>query len=101
MKAKGILKFKNEYSKGGMHYVMFKDSKVSITLNTSRKVKAVKKNGSLLIAGHLLSRNFVETKVEIVDQTNQVKEVFEYMKEIKNTHYKTWDDQLVILKYLD
>lgn len=101
MKKKGILKFKSEYSKGGMHYVIFKDAKMSLTLSTTRKVKAVKEKGSLLIAGNLLSRNFVETNIEIIDQVDKVKEVFEYMKQVRNTHYKTWDEHLVVLKYID
>ena len=99
MKTKGILKFKNNYSKGGMHYVVFNNNKVSITLSSSNKVKAINEKGSLLIANNLLSRNFVETKITIIDKKDEVKEVFEYMKQIKNTHYKKWNDELVVLQY--
>lgn len=99
MKEKGILKFKGEESKGAMHYVIHNNQKVSITMGTSRKVKHIRKNKGILIAPNLLSRKFEETKISINDDKSYVKEVFDYMTQLKNIHYKEWHENLVVLQY--
>lgn len=100
MKTKGILKFKGTESKGAMHYITYNEALVSLTTNTSRKVKHITSKGSIGIANNLLSKTFAETQVEIVEDPIYVKEVFDYMKSEKHTHYKKGYEGLVVLKYL-
>lgn len=101
MKNKGILKFKGTESKGPMHYITFNGDKVSLTMSTSRKVKHIKLNKSIGIANTLLSKSFNDTKVEIIEDETYVKEVYDFMKASKHTHYKKGYEGLVVLKYLE
>ena len=99
MKNKGILKFKGSESRGAMHFINYNNKFVSLTQNTSRKVKHIKKYNKLNIAFSLLSRDFNEIQVTIVEDDKMVKEVFNYMKNEKHTHYKKSPEDLVVLTY--
>ncbi len=99
MKNKGILKFKGTESRGAMHYITYKGNTVSLTMSSSRKVKHIKANNVIGIADSLISREFNNIEVEIIYDEKYVKEVFDYMKTEKHTHYKKESDGLVVLKY--
>lgn len=99
MKTKGILKFKTELSKGGMHYITYKDMKVSLTLSNSRKVFFIKDKGYLNIAQNLLSRTFTKVKVSLHTDPILIKEVFEFMNTSKHTHYKDWNNDFIVIEY--
>jgi len=97
MNNKGILKFKGKESKGAMHYITYNGNTVTLTMGNSRKVSSLKDQGYLDIAPKLLSRQFGKMEFDIVDDKTYVKEVFDYMLHSKHTHYKKWDDNLVVL----
>ena len=99
MKKKGFVKFKGSESKGAMHYVEFEGDYVSITRNSSRKVKDINRKATLNVTFGLLSRDFKEVSVSIIEEINHVKKVFNFMKNLKHTHYKEYPDDLVVLKY--
>ncbi len=99
MKEKGILKFKGTQSKGAMHYITYNGKTVTLTLKSSRKILDIRKSNKLLIADSLLSRNFKEIQVKTIEDIQVVKEVFELMKTKRHTHYKDWDEELVVLQY--
>lgn len=97
-KNKGILKYKSTNSKGPMHYITFNNHVYTLTLGTSNKVKDINQTNTLNIAPALLSRSFENTTVEVIKDSNKVKEVFDYMLDNKHTHFKTWSDDLVALQ---
>ena len=99
LKEKGILKFKGTESKGAMHHLIYQGKKVSITMGDSRKVKHIKKYGSIAIAPNLLSRKFEDMKVTIIDEKNYTKELFDHMTSIKHNHYKEYNENMVVLEY--
>ncbi len=99
MKTKGIIKFKGTESKGAMHFITYNGDKVSLTESVSRKVEHIKANKSIEIANNLMSRTFNEMKVEISEDDRYVKEVYDFMKYEKHTHYKSGYEGLVVLKY--
>lgn len=101
MKDKGLLKYKGTESKGAMHYIKYNDQYVSLTQKTSRKVKDITKENQLMIAFGLFSKAFEKVDVTIVEEETFVKEVFDFMKSNKHTHYKTYVDNLVVLSYLN
>lgn len=86
MKKKGMVKFKGTLSKGLMHYVEYNNDYVSITRKSSRKIKDIKKTGKLNITFGLLSREYRETPVSIVEDEQTIQNVFNYMKNEKHTH---------------
>ena len=98
MKKKGMVKFKGAESKGLMHYVEYDGGYVSITRSSSRKVKEIKKTGKLNVTFGLLSKDFNYLPVNIIEDAISIKKVFNFMKDNKHTHYKTFVDDLVILK---
>ena len=101
MKDKGILKFKGTESRGAMHYLTYNGDTVSLTTATSRKVKHIKVKKGIEIANSLISRTFVEMKVEIDDDIKYVEEVYNFMRLKKHTHYKTGFEGLVVLKLIE
>ena len=101
MKNRGILKFKGSESRGAMHFINYNNKFVSLTQKTSRKVKHIAKHNKLNIAISLLSRDFNEKRVTIIEDNKMVEEVFNYMKNEKHTHYKKSADDLVVLTYTD
>ena len=100
MKEKGILKFKSKYSKGPMHYITYNGNVYSVTNGTSRKVKSLKEDGTLLIANHLLSRKWEDRKIQIIDDHEFVQEVFDYMIANKHSYHKSINKDFVVLKYM-
>ena len=98
-KSKGILKFKSKYSKGPMHYIMYNGNIYSVTTGSSRKIKSLKEEGTLEIAPHLLSRKWAPIKIEIIDDYQFVKEVFDYMITNKHSYHKSINEDFVALKY--
>jgi hypothetical protein len=99
MKDKGFLKFKGNESKGVLNYIKYNDDIVSLTQIYSRKVRHIKTEKNIDIAIGLLSRDFNKTKVDIIDNSQTVKEVFDYMLSQKHTHYKKEYKDLVVLKF--
>ncbi len=99
MKKKGMVKFQGVESRGLMHYVEYEGGYVSITRNSSRKIKVINNTGKLKVTFGLLSKDYAELPVEIIEDISSVKKVFNFMKDNKHTHYKTFVDDLVILKY--
>ena len=99
MKKKGMVKFQGEESKGLMHYIEYEGGYVSITRNSSRKIKVINNTGKLKVTFGLLSKDYNELPVEIIEDISSVKKVFNFMKDNKHTHYKKFVDDLVILKY--
>jgi hypothetical protein len=97
---KGILKFKSDLSKGAMHHIEYNGIKVSLTKKESRKVQHLEKGRNLLIAKNLLSRNFVETKIRMNDNSKYVNEVYDFMLTNKHTHYKDGYEGLVVLEFI-
>ena len=101
MKDKGILKFRGTESRGVMHFIKYNNTYVSITKKTSRKVKHIKKNNTLSVAFNILSKDFNDILVDINEDEIAVKQVFEYMKSQKHTHYKKTPEDLVVLTYVN
>lgn len=99
MKLKGLLKFKGKESKGPMHYIDYFGQKVSITKKESRKVKHIKQFGHIEVAPNLLSRSFSQQQVFVNEDVAYTKDVFNYMKEHKHSHYKKWEDDFVVLQF--
>lgn len=99
MKEKGFVKFKGSESKGAMHYIKYNNNYVSLTEKSSRKMKDMNKNSGLTIAFGLLSKNYNDIKVDIIEDVKVVNEVYSYMKTKKHTHYKNTSDNLVVLTY--
>lgn len=97
-KDKGILKYKSENSKGPMHYIKVDGDVYTLTLSSSQKVKDIKNNPSMKIAPNLLSRKFVDKTIEVIDDLDKVRMLFDTMLDKKNTHFKNWNDQLTAIR---
>lgn len=100
MSKKEIVKFKGKDTKGAMHQVFFEDKYVSLTMRNSQKMREFLEEGKISIAPNLLSRDFEETKINIIDDKTFTKRVFDYMLEKNHTHYKEYNDNLIVIEYL-
>ncbi len=101
MEEKGFLTLKIDNYKAKMHYILREDKTICITLGSSQKVELIRDNKKTQIAYGMLSENFVDTKVNVNEDKNLVKEVFTEMSALKHNHYKTWNDDLVILELIN
>lgn len=99
MRTKGFLKFRGNKSKGVMHFINYQGNRVSLTRRNSRKVTHINQFGVIGIAPSVLSRNFEDTKVHIIEDSTFVKDVFDYMNKSKHSRYKDSYEELVVLKY--
>lgn len=97
MKNKGILRFKHSTGGGMMHYIIFDDRVVTLTENSSKKANEIAKTGEIAINFKKLGGEFNNLKVRIEENNEVVKNVFDEMIELKNSHFKKFSDDLVAL----
>lgn len=98
IKDKGYVKLLLDGKASTLHYLKDDNSVYSLTLNTSNKVGKINKNNNVKL---LFSKNIdeaVESKVNIISDKAQVKALFDKLLDLNFTHYKKYDDDLVVLE---
>lgn len=99
MKEIGALKYKHENEKGVMHYVTFENQVVGLSQIKSLKIDYVDQYGKLDVAFDLKSKEFKTVSVEISNDIEFVKSVYEYMLSVDNTYFKDGQEGLCVLKF--
>lgn len=98
VKDKGYVKLLFDGKASTLHYIKDDNSIYSLTLNGSNKVVKINENNSVKL---LFSKDIdeaVESKVNIISDKNQVKTLFDKLLDMNFTHYKKYNDDLVVLE---
>jgi general stress protein 26 len=95
---KGIVKLVHEKSDANLHYIREGNKLVALTLGTSNKIKRIIDNDEMKLAFANSSKDFIDTKVSIVKDQKKIKMQFNKMLEMNFTHFKKYNDDLVILE---
>jgi len=95
---KNIVKFKYEGHEGFLSVVDKEDAYYSLVEKHTPKVVSVKETHKLLISYELKMPDFIETEVDIIDDFDFTKEIYEQLKKDKNLYFKELNNQLCVLK---
>ncbi len=102
MEANGFVKFIEDDTKGAMHYVTYQNKLYSLTNDDSKKLSHIKNKGTLRMTVGLQSTDYREIPVVIDEDLTVIKAVFDYMKEISHTHYKSeYEGNILALEYIE
>ena len=95
---KNIVKFKYEGHEGFLSVVDKEDAYYTLVEKNTPKVEAAKETHKLLISYELKMPDFIETEVDIIDDFDFTKEIYEQLKKDKNLYFKELNNQLCVLK---
>lgn len=95
---KNIVKFKHDGHEGFLSIVDKNDSYYSLVEKNTTKVEAAKGTHKLLISYELKNPNFMEVEVDIIDDFDFTKEIYEQLEKDKNLYFKELNEQLCVLK---
>lgn len=95
---KNIVKFSHEGHEGFLSVVEKNGSYYSLVEKNTPKVEAAKETHKLLISYELKTPNFIEVEVDIVDDFDFTKEIYERLEKDKNLYFKELNEQLCVLK---
>ena len=97
MKDKGILFLHYEDKHRKLNYVIRNGKICVITSKTSNKVKYIKKHQTVVI--EFEDGNMHTVNPEVVEQDGFVKELFDYMTDLENNHFKKYMDQFLAVEF--
>eukprot|EP01156_Anaeramoeba_ignava_P004677 Anaeramoba_ignava/a234474_3.p1 GENE.a234474_3~~a234474_3.p1 ORF type:complete len:119 (+),score=18.68 a234474_3:38-394(+) len=98
IKESGFVKILIDGSAPTLHYIYDNNKVYSLTLSGSNKVGKIKNNNKAKIVLNNDSENALESEISIIDNKDRVKELFNKMLEMDFTHFKEFDDDIVILE---
>lgn len=99
MAKKDIIKFRHGNHKGMFHYTVFEDQFLALSELKTGKVDYIKEHGSLDITFDLKSETYDKMAVDVMDDQDLVKRVYDFMLENDNNYFKDGYDHLVVLKF--
>ncbi len=99
MAKKDIIKFRHGNHKGMFHYTVFEGSFVALSEVKTGKVDYIKEHGSLDITFDLKSETYDNMAVDVIDDQELVKKVYDFMLANENNYFKDGFDHLVVLKF--
>lgn len=99
MNKKSLVKFRHNNNVGLFHYVIFEGDFVVLSEKETGKVLYIKENGKLEITFDVETENYDMLTVELVEDTNYVEKVYNYMIETNNPYFHEGVEGLVALKF--
>ncbi|ERJ13123.1 pyridoxamine 5'-phosphate oxidase family protein [Haloplasma contractile] len=101
MKDFGLLKLKAGEKLRTMNYTTKRENnKVYVlTLVTSNKIEDIKEDSNVTVT-LIQDKNTVDAVANIVDDRDEVKAIFDQMIEEDNSHFKTLNDQIVMIELM-
>lgn len=99
MAKKDIIKFRHENDKGMFHYTVFEGEFVALSELKTKKVDYIKKHGTLDITFDLKSETYDNMAVDIIDDQEYVKKVYDFMSSNDNNYFEDGYDHLIVLKF--
>ena len=98
MNKKCLIKFSHEDKTDLMHYVIYEKDVVVLTKKASEKVSFVKENKELQVSFDVDSNKYDLLKVDIIEDEDYVKKVYQYMIDTNNAYFMDGTEGLVALK---
>lgn len=99
IKDKAIIKIDQRGTEAMMHSVNIGDKYYSLTLGNSDKVKKLEEDSNLNFIFTQNSSEVLQANAKVISDTNIVKDLFDRLLDINFTHFKQWDDDLVIMEF--
>ncbi len=99
MGKRDLIKFRHGSHKGIFHYTILDDAFVSLSELKTGKVEYIREHGTLDITFDPKSETYDNMAVDIVDDQEYVKKVYDVMLENENNYFKDGFDHLVVLKF--
>jgi hypothetical protein len=98
IKDKGYVKLMLDGKASTLHYIKDNNNVYSLTLSSSKKVAKINENiESKILFGKNID-DAIDTKINIISEKAEVKDLFDKLLDMKFTHYKKYNDDLVVLE---
>ncbi len=98
MNKKCLIKFSHDDNTDLMHYVVYEGDVVVLSKEDSKKISYAKKHKELEVSFHIDSKEYDVLKVEVIDDKEYVKKVYDYMIETNNAYFMDGHEDLVAMK---
>lgn len=98
MNKRCLIKFSHDDKTDLMHYVVFDGDVVVLSKKESTKVPYAQKEKELEVSFDIESNDYDVLKVEVVEDLDYVKKVYNYMIETNNAYFTDGYEDLVALK---
>lgn len=96
---KGFVKLLQHEKETTLHYIKSDDKLLALTLKTSDKVDAINNNIPAQLSFAKKDRtNLIDANIKIIHNQATVKQVFNQMIALNFTHFKTYNNDLVVLE---
>lgn len=99
IKDRAIIKIEQKGSEAMMHSVNIEDNYYSLTLGASEKVKKLEEDSSLNFIFTKNSSEVLKASAKVISDKEVVKDLFDRLLDINFTHFKQWDDDLVVMEF--
>lgn len=100
MDEKGFVTIKINDFTTVVHYLKDGDVYHCLTLSDTTKVSLIKDVNEIMVSNGINSNDFKVATVNLVEDSTQIKKVFEDMTSINHNHFKEWDDKLVGIDFI-
>jgi hypothetical protein len=98
MNKKCLIKFSHDDNTDLMHYVVYEGDVVVLSKEDSKKISYAKKHKKLEVSFHIDSKEYDVLKVDVIDDKEYVKKVYDYMIETNNAYFMDGYEDLVAMK---
>lgn len=96
---KGIIKLIQGEKETTLHYIQSDDKLLALTLKSSQKVQAIHNHIPAQLSFAKKDRtNLIDADIQVIENKTVVKQVFDQMLALNFTHFKTYNDNLVVLE---
>jgi hypothetical protein len=99
MPKRDLIKFRHENKKGIFHYTVYEGDFVALSEIQTSKVDYIKKHGTLDITFDLTSENYDIMQVDIIENEEYVKKVYDFMLDNENNYFKDGFAKLCVLRF--
>ena len=99
MPKRDLIKFRHGNNKGIFHYTVFEGDFVALTEVKTGKIDYIKEHGTLDITFDLTSETYDIMEVDVIEDEDYVKKVYDFMLKNENNYYKDGFDKLCVLKF--
>ena len=99
MNKKSLIKYAHGDERGLMHYVIFEGDVVVLSEYKTKKVEYINQHSELLVTFDIDSKDYDNTKVEVLTDKGYVSKVYNYMLETNNAYFKDGFEGLCVIKF--
>jgi hypothetical protein len=98
MNKRCLIKFSRDDKTDLMHYVVYDGDVVVLSKKESTKIPYAKEKGELEVSFDIDAKTYDVLKVDLVEDLDYVKKVYDYMIETNNAYFTDGYEDLVAMK---